>query len=109
MNAITPSNKITVRTNNVPRDILYAHELTPAEREDFDYLDWDALERGEDSASFFRFKGQVYDLGEFQVVSDFMNTTFPRWDGYQSDSYFSGTLVRYVDDFERVVVGTFYC
>ena len=28
---------------------------------------------------------------------------FKGWDGYSSDSYFSGVLVRYVDDFERVI------
>lgn len=31
---------ITVRTNNVPRDVISGHELTPAEREEFDYIDW---------------------------------------------------------------------
>ncbi len=103
--AITPGNAITVRTNNVPRDILDASELAPSEREEFDYLDWEALERGEDSASFFRFKGDIYDLGEFTVAPSGLTD----WDGYQADTYFSGTLVRYVDDFERVIVGTFYC
>ena len=98
MPTITPGNEITVRTNNQPRDIIDAWDLSPAEREEFEYMDWDALEAGTDSASFFRFKGQVYDLGEFTVAP----ASLPGWDGYQSDSYFSGMLVRYVD--ERVPI-----
>lgn len=103
--SITPGNELTVRTNNVPRDVLDAWDLSHSEREDFDYLDWDAIERGEESGSFFRFKGSVYDLAEFTVAPSSLGD----WDGYQSDSYFSGTLVRYCDNHERVIVGTFYC
>jgi hypothetical protein len=29
------------------------------------------------------------------------------WDGYRSDSYFSGIVVRYVDDGERVIAGLY--
>ena len=28
-----------------------------------------------------------------------------KWDGIQTDSFFSGIVIRYCDDFERVVVG----
>ena len=36
------------------------------------------------------------DLNEFIVVSKNQNNPFFGWDGYQSDSYFSGILVKYV-------------
>src|SRR4051812_34571869 len=94
-----------VKTNYVPRDVVNAWELTPGEREEFDYLDWQAIERGEASASFFRYKGSVYDLGDFERAS---STMFPDWDGYYSETFFSGVLVRYVEDFERVIVGRYY-
>ncbi len=95
-----------IRTNNVPRDILDGHELTDKERTEFDYIDWDAVERGEDSASFFRYRGVTYDLGEFQTSSGLpTDSPLTDWDGFQSESYFSAVVVRYVDDFERVVVG----
>lgn len=96
---------LTVKTNNVPRDVLDACELTLAERANFDYLDWPALERGEESASFFRFKGRVYDLGGFMVSTD---PQLAGWDGYESDTFFSVTLVRFVENGERVVVGRVY-
>ena len=95
---------ITVRTNNVPRDVIDAWELTADERAEFDYLDWPAIERGEDSASFFRYKGELHDLGEFMVWDNPASPTRGNWDGFRSDSFFSGLVVRYVDD-ERVVVG----
>jgi len=31
-----------------------------------------------------------------------------KWDGYQSDSFYSGVLVKYVEDFERVIMATYY-
>jgi hypothetical protein len=99
---------LTFVTNNVPRDILEAFELTADERAEFDYLDWDALEAGEDSASFFRYRGETYDLGEFEVWDNPASPTRQGWDGVKPDSYFSGLVVRYVDDCERVIVGRYY-
>lgn len=108
---------IRVVTNNVPRPVIEAYELTPEERKEFDYLDWTKIEAGEDSASFFRYKGQLYDLGEF--MRDYGITKgaglpphLANWDGYASDSFFSATVVRYVhgdpnyEDYGYVVVGT---
>jgi hypothetical protein len=97
----------TVRTNHVPRDVIDAHELSAAEREEFDYIDWPAIDAGSDSASFIRYRGELYDLGEFEVWDNPMSPTRERWDGYRSDSYFSGLVVRYVDNCERVIVGLY--
>ena len=93
-----------VITNNHHRDVVDAWELTAEERAEFDYLDWQAIEEGRDSASFFRYRGELHDIGEFSVW-----TTRPdelaAWDGYRADSFFSAIVVRYVDDNERVIVG----
>ena len=87
-------------TNNQPRDILTWYDLTPAERKEFDYL-----EEGE--GSFFRYKNQAYDLGEFMRVD---HTAIPGdWHGYAPGSYFSGVLVRGVADCEQVIVGQYFC
>lgn len=109
-------------TNHNRRRILDASDLTVKEAEWFDYLDWDKLEKGEDSASFFRYRGNVYDLGEFQRTTEIttqqtqigQSNQFAQWDGYQSDSFFSGIVIKYYsdrnfdpyDDF--VIVGTYY-
>ncbi len=115
---------MTIRTNNVPRDVIDAWELSPAERAEFDYLDWEAIERGEDSASFFRYRGELYDLGQFSRIipagslrhhpMECDNPDFAGWDGYASDSFFSGLLIRWAKDdcgepdVERVIVGTYF-
>jgi len=109
---------VKIHTNNARRPVIDAYELTHEERKEFDYLDWDAIDKGEDSAQFFRYKGELYDIGEFcRVVApnatrchptECAEPAFQGWSGYQSDSYFSGLLIRWADDFESVVVG-WYC
>ena len=95
---------IKIITNNVPRNILYGYELTEKEREEFDYLDKEELEWH----SFLRYKGMIYDLDEFFAVSEYQNDPFKEWDGYQSNSYFSGILVKYVpSDCEEIIVGRY--
>ena len=98
--------QVTIRTNNQPRPILWACDLTEKEKTEFDYLN---LEEGD--GSFFRYKGQVYDLGEFVRVEANAcehNAPFQAWHGVQSDSYFSGVLVRYTDECESVIVGQYF-
>jgi len=105
------ADTMTIKTNNVPRDVLFWYELTDAERAEFDYLD---SEVAQSDASFFRYRGVVYDLGEFSRID---KTVAPHpqrqgweaWDGYMSDSFFSGILIRYVEDCDRVIIATYYC
>ncbi len=114
---------ITIRTNNVPRNLIEAWELTPHERKEFDYINWTAIENGEDSATFFRYRGQLYDLSEFSRITPqgsnrchpmgWDNPDVAGWDGYLSDSFTSGLLVKYardnghIDD-ERIIVATYF-
>ena len=98
------SNQITITTNNQARDVLRSYDLTEKERNEFDYLDEEQIEW----ASFFRYKGQVYDLGEFMNCTQSVNG-FKDWHGIQSDSFFSGLLVRYAEEYcESVIVGRYY-
>lgn len=88
---------IMVHTNNVPRLIIDGYELTTEERADFDYYSCSEL----DEATFFRYRGQLYDIGEFVM------TEIEGWDGIHTDTFFSGTLVKYVDE-DNVIVGRIY-
>lgn len=103
---------VKVVTNNVPREIIDGWQLTADERAEFDYLDWPAIEDGRDSASFFRYRGQLYDLGEFTADYGLMRGSglpahLSDWHGYLSESAFSAVVVRYVGtDCESIVVGT---
>ena len=99
-------SELRITTNYVPRDVIEGYELSEEERAEFDYIDWEKVEAGEESASFFRYRGQLYDLGEFQTSSELpAESVLREWDGYLSDSFFSAVVVRYCDDYERVVVG----
>lgn len=100
---------VRIRTNNVPRFTVDAWELSPAERSEFDYIDWPAIDAGEDSATFLRYKGRVYDLAEFSTTAGLPRfSELVKWDGYLADSFFSGVVIRYVGpDYDAVIVGTF--
>lgn len=114
---------LKIRTNNVPRDVIQAYELTQAERAEFDYVNWEGIDNGSDSAEFFRYRGQLYHLGEFSRVIPAGSTRchpmecdapeFAGWDGYASDSCFSGMLARWARDengridSERIIVGVY--
>lgn len=96
-----------IKTNNQPREVLTWYDLTPEEQKEFDYL-----EEGE--GSFFRYKGWVYDLGEFmridaKIAPHPQREGWEKWHGYASDSYFSGALIRYTSDCEQVIVGQYFC
>jgi hypothetical protein len=98
--------------NNIPRLIIDAYQLTAKERAEFDYLDWQAIDNGEDSADFFRYKGSLYHLGDVMYINPKelpSDSVLKGWDGYCGDSFFSGVLVRYTKDIEQVIVGRYCC
>lgn len=86
---------MTIITNNHFRAILNAHDLTPTELEAFGYL-----EEGE--GSFIRYKGRVWELGEFT------NTDLEGWDGISSDTAFSGAVIKLSEDGDTVKIGYVY-
>lgn len=103
--------------------VVYGWDLSEEERADFDYLvdDVDNEEQWMDcGASFFRYRGEVYDLGEFvrivpQGGSDpngfahyDHSGTLKGWDGIATDSHFSGVVVKYISD-ELLQVGLYCC
>lgn len=104
---------MTITTNNVPRALLSAFDLSQAELKEFDYIE-DIEECGN---RFFRYRGQVYDTGEFvriekrsALTNGFChgvddNSPLLDWHGIMTDSYFSGIVVRYTEDHEQIVVG----
>lgn len=99
---------LTVITNHVPRFIVEGHEVTADERAELDYVDWRAVDAGEESFSGFRYKGTLYDLGEFTRWDNPSSPLGESWDGMQSDTFFSGILVRYCEGFESVIVARYY-
>lgn len=90
---------LTIKTNNHFRPVIYWDELTTKEQEEYEYLT-------EEGGSFFRYRDWTYFLGDFMRIDD--NAPFKGWDGYHSDSFFSGVLVKYSNCGDAVKVGTYY-
>jgi hypothetical protein len=95
MTAINTPNPIRSTTNNHARDLLSFYELTEEQRAEFDYID---EEDERYSLRFFIFRGMAWDSNEF------MCTDMPNYDGVQGQSYFDAVAIRYVEDYQRVVV-----
>ena len=93
-----------VKCNNIPRPILYGFELSEKERADFDYCE------DIESEQFIKYKGQLYHLGDIMRINygrECLPEEFKKFDGYVSDSFFSGVLFRFADDCESVICATY--
>lgn len=102
--------EMRIVTNNVPREIVDAWELTPAEREEFDYLDWAKIEEGADSASFVRYKGELYNLSDFSTDYGLtkgggLPAHLSGWQAYMSLDFSTALVIRIVGDDDQVVIG----
>jgi hypothetical protein len=97
-------SEIKIITNHHVREVLHDWNLTKDQRAEFDYIDWDACERGEDSASFVMYKGNLYDLGDTEGIP---TGDLAGWDSYITDSFFSGTLFRYFREDDGEIDGDY--
>lgn len=105
---------LTVKTNNVPREVIMGQwldgfgglrpdSLYSKLRKQFDYL----TEEEFDETEFFKYRGDWYSVGDFMRLDANSPIDNKRWDGYASDSYFSGVLMKYCYD-GTVIVGTYF-
>lgn len=113
---------INIVTNNVPRDVISGYEMDPKIlKKEFD-IDIEGINDDQIgdlcSMEFVKFRGVWYDLQDFITTrpgpwNHGLPEEFREWDGYSSDSFFSGILLKYAReddriDHERVVLGTYY-
>jgi len=102
---------IEIITNGHSRDLLHYWELTDKEREWFDF-------DGAEDAEYFYYRGECYCMADFVWVDHpFWSVGRPKefdgWDGYHSEGFCGGLLVKYPrddwgEDTERVIVGVYY-
>ena len=94
---------MNITTNRHWNSFLYGFELTDTQKSDFDYLD------DIDSHEFISYRGMIIDPSEVFPIDDTMrlHADFGDWHGYQSDSFFSGIVIKYSDDFEQYQIGTY--
>ena len=89
-------------SNNKPRFLTYGYELSAKEKSDFDYIEADEIDLHE----FVRYNGHVYDCSEFMRTGN--NEALKCWDGYTSDTYFSGVLIKLSGDGESAIMGRYF-
>lgn len=105
---------LTIKTNNQPRQLmsgltlsLHVGDKKAADiRQQFDYLSDEEFE----NEDFITYKGHIYATSDFMRISDHPNNVFSEWDGYHTDSYFSGVLLKYVEDsdYNEVILATYF-
>lgn len=88
-----------VRTNLIPRETFPGDELTAQEKKEYDYLG-DEL----DGSAFFRFKGNVYGIHEFERTPMNGELFKAGWSGMAAQSAFHGVVIS-LDSIHEVVVG----
>jgi hypothetical protein len=100
---------VEIKTDNKPREIIQAYELSEKDRKNFDYLDWAAIEHGQGSAEFIRYKGELYDLGDVEIAAEPFRAQ--GWQYMVTQTFFSGVLFKWVqeDNYDWMVVcGRYY-
>lgn len=94
-------SELTIITNNQYREILYSHDVPEKVlKNDFDWMGVP------EEFSFFKYRGQYYTLSNFMRIEN--NDKLKDWDGIESDSFFSGTLVKFSECGDSVKVGRYY-
>jgi hypothetical protein len=98
------SDKLTITTNRIPRDMVAFFQLPAKEMQYFDYI----KEDDQYQPRLVEYKGCWYDVYDTMNVGHI--EAFQGWDSYISDTFFSGVLfllMRDGDD-ERVICGRYY-
>mgnify|MGYP003643733600 CR=1 FL=1 len=96
-----------VRTNNHDRNFSYRYDVPASVLERYDYLDDD-----ESFDGWICYKDNWYHMSDFMAVHNPVHNPNPPewlqpWDGYSSDSFFSGVIIKVSDDMETYRIGTY--
>ena len=115
-------SKLKIVTNHVPRDVVMGYQMDHKILKDEFDIETESMNDDEIgdlcAMEFVKFRGVWYDLQDFITTSPGpwnhgLPEEFLDWHGYASDSFFSGTLLKYVEDndildYDRVVMATYY-
>ena len=98
--------KMNFKTNWHRIPLTHGFQLPAGQRKEFDYLEEDEFAMRE----FFKYRGVWYDLGNFLRIPEGVTNHFEGWEGYSSESFFSGIVIKFVPgtDFEEIVAATYY-
>ena len=93
---------VTIKTNNQWRDLVYRSDVPAGVlRDQFDHLSEEEVSDG-----FFFYRNYWYHISDFMRIEH--NEALKGWDGYSSDSYFSGVVIKLSSDGEQYMAGTYF-
>lgn len=97
---------LKIKTNNAWREFVSRDEV-PAKvlASQFDWTNEAHEEHGDYSDGFFKYRNYWYHLTDFLRIEN--GGQFSGWDGYHSDSYFSGVLIKLSKDGETFQVASY--
>jgi hypothetical protein len=96
----------TIKTNNQPRELKCLADFS-LERQQEIRSEFGWMEDIETTQGFFEYRATVHHLENFLRVNAGTDDATQGWDGYEADTYFSGTLVRLCSDSDFVIVGSY--
>ena len=93
---------LEIKTDHKWKQFKYGYDVE--KRKDYKYYDWmDENDKGDGWIIYHR---RLYHISDFMRIENIPE--FSGWNGYHSDSFFSGVLIKLSDDGERYKIGT-YC
>ena len=92
---------ISIKTDGKWKEFKYIDEVPRKIIHDqFSHLDEETTD------GFFKYNNYWYHTTDFMRMES--RDQFPGWDGYSSDSYFSGVLIQLSPDGQQYRIGTYY-
>ena len=92
-----------IKTNNEYQEIKYSNEVPQDVLDDYDWL-----EEEDKAIGWVNHKDTWYHTSDFMVINKTdPNQPFNDWDGYHSDSYFSGVLIKFSNCGDCAKMGTY--
>ena len=96
---------MNIITNRIPRPLQCLSDLPEKAQKDFNYIECAHQPR------LVQYKGVWYDVWDSMTcpgaeAPEATRHLFSGWDGYISDSYFSGVLFKFADE-DRVICATY--
>lgn len=101
---------VKITTNHHQRELISSSELPEKAREQFDYITTEEFDEHL-RPRFVKYRDWWYDTSDVERVT---SPDLAGWDGYASDSYWSGIVIKWGHDWsgqpdhEAVIIGSFY-
>ena len=94
--------KLTIKTDHKWKPFRYQYEVERRK----DYKDYDWMDENDKGDGWIIYLRRLYNLSDFMRIENIPE--FSGWNGYHSDSFFSGVLIKVSQDGEQYKIGTYF-